>query len=215
MEKCTLIYHITHINNLSSILRDKFLWSDAERINRGYTPTNIAYEHIKQRRFTTPVPIGVGGTLANYVPFYFCKRSPMLCAIYKGGVTGTTETQQNIIYLISSAEKVIAQNQRPWCFTDGHAIEKLTLFYNNQAQLTNIDWKLIEDWHWNNTPADNDRIRRKQAEFLAYESFPLEWVDKIGVFGQEQKMAVESILAKDSHSIPISIEKKWYYSTRG
>src|SRR5690349_4487177 len=136
MAKCTFIYHITHINNLSSILRDGSLWSDADRINREYTPTNIAYEHIKQRRFITPVRIGIGGTLANYVPFYFCKRSPMLCAIYKGGVTGTAETQQNIIYLVSSVEKVIAADQQSWCFTDGHAIERLTQFYNNQTQLS-------------------------------------------------------------------------------
>lgn len=210
-----LIYHITHINNLSNILKDGNILCDAERVKRKYTTVNIAYEHLKQRRFTTPVPIGIQGFLADYVPFYFCNRSPMLCAIYKGGVTGDLETQTDIIYFVSTAEKVAEISKRPWCFSDGHGVDKLTEFYNDLKYLNNIDWEVIADWHWNDTLADNDRVRRKQAEFLLHKSFPIEWIEKIGVHGQEQKKSVESILAQYSCNIPVVIEKKWYYSKRG
>lgn len=215
MSKIHNIYHITHISNLPTILTDKVLWCDGERVKRGLNTVNIAYEHLKQRRFTTPVPIGAKSVLADYVPFYFCNRSPMLCAIYKGGVTGCEEAQPNIIYLVSTAERVAKEGLRPWCFSDGHGVDKLTAFYGDLKELTNIDWELIADWHWNDTLADNDRVRKKQSEFLVHQSFPIEWVEKIAVYSEAQKESVESTLAQHSYKIPVVIEKKWYYSARG
>ena len=215
MARPTPIYHITHINNLATILRDGRLWSDAERIKLGYSPESIAYEHIKKRRFSIPVKISTQGVLADYVPFYFYKRSPMLCAISKGGVTGSQDTQSSIIYLASSVEKVANKNSQSWFFTDGHGVDQLTQYYNDTKELVNVDWEVISDWDYRDTLADNDRKRRKQAEFLVHRSFPIEWVEKIGVYSAEQKQSVESILTQYSQKIPVAIEKKWYYSSRG
>ncbi|HEU5281996.1 MAG TPA: DUF4433 domain-containing protein [Gammaproteobacteria bacterium] len=216
MVKNTPIYHITHINNIETILKDGMLWSDAKRTKLGYIPENIAYEHIKKRRFSTPVKIGIQGVLADYVPFYFCNRSPMLNAIRKGGVTGSQDTQPNIIYLVSSVEKIANEGSNlSWCFTDGHGVDQLTDYYNTPKDLINIDWGIIADWDYRDTLADNDRTRRKQAEFLVHESFPVGLIEKIGVYGIEQKQSVETILAKHPHKIPVIVEKKWYYSSRG
>jgi hypothetical protein len=74
---------------------------------------------------------------------------------------------------------------------------------------------LIDAWDWRDTLADKDRARKKQAGFLVYQSFPIAWVEKIAVYSEEQKKSVESILAQHSYKIPVVIEKKWYYSTRG
>lgn len=215
MARSTPIYHITHINNLATILTDGRLWSDAKRIKLGYCPESIAYEHIKKRRFTRAVQIGARGVLADYVPFYFCNRSPMLNAIYKGGVTGNKNTQPNIIYLVSSVEKVVNENSLSWCFTDGHGVDQLTEYYDDPKELVNIDWGIIAAWDYRDTLADNDRKRRKQAEFLVHESFPIDLIDKIGVYGSEQKQSVESILAQHPYKMPVVVEKKWYYSSRG
>lgn len=198
-----------------AILKDGHLWSDAERTKLGYTPESIAYEHIKKRRFSKSVTIGAQGVLADYVPFYFCNRSPMLNAISKGGVTGNQNTQLSIIYLVSSVERITSQSSQPWCFTDGHGIDQITQYYSDLKELINVDWEIISAWDYRDTPADNDRQRRKQAEFLVHKSFPIELIEKIGVYGAEQKKSVESILAKYSCKIPVIVEKKWYYSNRG
>lgn len=211
MNNCTFIYHITHISNFPAILRDGFLWCDAERVRRKYRTENIAYEHLKQRRFTTAVPVGKQGFLADYAPFYFCNRPPMLCAISSGRVNGSKETQFNVIYLVSTVEKVIREDQRSWCFSDGHGVDKLTEFYNDPTKLGNIDWKIIESWSWKDTLLDNDRKRRKQAEFLVYQSFPIEWIEKIAVYDQEKKESIESMLAQFPYKMPVTVEKKWYY----
>ena len=196
-------------------MTDGELWCDAERIKRKCSTINIAYEHLKQRRFTTPIPIGTKGVLADYTPFYFCNRSPMLCAIFKGGVAGNEKAQPNIIYLVSTVERVTKEKQRSWCYSDGHGVDKLTEFYNDPKELVNLDWKIIAAWDWRDTLTDNDRVRRKQAEFLIYQSFPIAWVEKIAVYSEEQKKSVESTLAQHSYKIPVVIEKKWYYSARG
>jgi hypothetical protein len=211
MEVYTPIYHITHINNLPSLLDVGYVWCDAQCIARGYKPVNIAYNHIKQRRFTTTVPAAKGGTLANYVPFYFCTRSPMLYAIHTKSVPEYQDSQEDIVYLALSANKIANELQNAWCFTDGHAVEALTDFYTSLDQLDQIDWKLIDQWSWKNTLEDNDRKRRKQAEFLVYQSVPLSWVEELCVFGNAQKTVVESLLQNKSISLPVSIKRNWYY----
>ena len=62
------------------------------------------------------------GTLADYVPFYFAPRSPMLYTIHGGNVAGYTEGQKPVVHLVSSVDAAVALG-KPWCFTDGHADE--------------------------------------------------------------------------------------------
>jgi hypothetical protein len=68
------VSHITHIDNLASILLQGCLWSDKKRIELGLVNQNIGYSHIKQRRLLRPVNVAAGGTIGQYVPFNFCPR---------------------------------------------------------------------------------------------------------------------------------------------
>ena len=77
----TAIYHITHLRNLQNILRDGGLWCDHIVEERNLAHVSIAYQHIKDRRARKQVPCGPGGTVSDYVPFYFAPRSPMLYVI--------------------------------------------------------------------------------------------------------------------------------------
>jgi hypothetical protein len=78
------IYHITHADNLQQIVREGRLWCDAQRIARGLANTNIGYSHIKVGRMRHPVTEAAVGTLGNYVPFNFCRRSVMLYVVAQG-----------------------------------------------------------------------------------------------------------------------------------
>jgi hypothetical protein len=91
------LFHITHVDNLSGILREGGLWCDAERIARHLASTNIGHLHIKNRRLSRPVTTRAGGRLGDYVPFNFCPRSVMLYAVHRGhqdygGVRSTSFT---------------------------------------------------------------------------------------------------------------------------
>jgi hypothetical protein len=65
------IYHLTHINNLRSILEDGGLSAYNALRQTGKHHISAAYEEIQERRNRTVVPCGPCGSLHDYVPFYF------------------------------------------------------------------------------------------------------------------------------------------------
>lgn len=204
------IYHITHIRNLESIIEKGGLLCDNEMNRLEMNCQGIAYQTLKDRRATTPVLVSAQGTLADYVPFHFANRSPMLGAIHMGMIEGYRGGQREVLHLVSSVGKVIREECR-WCFTDGHAVEAPTVFFEDIRDLDRIDWEVIENWSWKNTMEDPDRKRRKQAEFLVYRFFPWHLIDVIGVHDKEMESIVQEIINKHRHQPLIKIEKKWYY----
>ena len=58
---------------------------------------------IKAARKSVQVPLAPYGCVADYVPFYFAPRSPMLYKLHKGGVPNYTGGQDPLVYLVSSA----------------------------------------------------------------------------------------------------------------
>jgi hypothetical protein len=214
----TPIYHITHINNLSAILREDGLLCDAEAEGRGLCAQSIAYDSIKERRKRRRVetlqgqPVAAGGVVADYVPFYFCNRSPMLYAIYTKCVPSFQGEERDVIYLMTHVERV-AKREAKWCFTDGHAAEGVTQFTDDLNQLTMVNRSVIESWSWKDTLADPDRKRKKQAEFLVHGHFPWAWVEWIGVIDAVMADRVLEILKVASYRPRVTSQPKWYYTT--
>jgi hypothetical protein len=214
----TPIYHITHIANLPMILQADGLLCDAEAERRGLCAQSIAYDTIKERRKRRLVetlhgqPVAAGGVVADYVPFYFCNRSPMLYAIYTKSVPSFQGGERDVVYLRSSVEFVTCQ-QVKWCFTDGHAAEGVTQFADDLSQLTMLDQQILESWSWKDTLADPDRKRKKQAEFLVHGRFPWAWVEWIGVMDEEMARHVRQTISGASHHPKLTLQPKWYYTT--
>jgi hypothetical protein len=206
----TPIYHITHVTNLPAMLEQGGLWCDRESAQRGLANVGIAHAHIKERRSKRVVPVGPGGTLADYVPFYFAPRSPMLYAIYRNQVATYQGGQADIVHLVSNAESVQA-NGRAFVFSDGHADMAISSFFTDLADLKHLDWKMMKETYWNDTPPDGDRKRRRQAEFLAHEFFPWSLVSEIGVIDEAMAGKVNLLLAGGAH-VPIAhVRRNWYY----
>lgn len=206
------IYHITHINNLESIVKADGLLAYNALCKAEAEYTNIAYESIQYRRATTRVPCSAGGVLHDYVPFYFAPRSPMLYTISRGNVEGYSKGQTPIIYLVSQVE-TIADSNLHFAFTDGHAVMTFTDFFDNLEYLDDaIDWEVMESRYWFDTDEDNDRKRKRQAEFLVYNFFPWQLVTEIGVNNYQIKIEVDKILEKNTtHQPPVKTRTAWYY----
>lgn len=208
----TFIYHITHINNLESIVKADGLLAYNALCKAEAEYTNIAYESIQYRRATTRVPCSAGGVLHDYVPFYFAPRSPMLYTINKGNVEGYSEDQTRIIYLVSEVE-TIADSNLHFAFTDGHAIMAFTDFFDDLEYLNEaIDWEVMNARYWYDTDEHPDRKRKRQAEFLVYKFFPWQLVTEIGVKNYQIKTEVDKILEKNTtHQPPVKTRTAWYY----
>jgi hypothetical protein len=174
------------------------------------TVQEIAYSDLKEKRAVTSVEVPPGGTLADYVPFYFGTRSPMLYA-YKGGrVTGQRENQDNLVYFAGLAEDVAAAGLR-FAFTDGHPIREPKAFYNDLADLEAVDFPLMKQMMWNDTNDDPDRKRRRQAEFLVHQKVELGLFRLIGTRNAQMKKEVAQLLEENNIGLPCSVKPNWYY----
>ena len=205
----TPIYHITHINNLSSIIKSGGLVANSLLKKTDYV--DIAHGHIQDRRGVTRVPCSVGGCLHDYIPFYFAPRSPMLYAIHRGKVQKYKDGQNKVVYLVSEAE-IIANNKLNFVFTDGHAaVVALSEFYDKLDDLFNIDWNIMKTTYWANTDEDNDRTRRRQAEFLVHHLCHWTLIQEIGVIDSTMEQQVRKILQNVNVQTSVKINPSWYY----
>jgi len=206
----TLVYHITHINNLEAIIDEGGLRCDRAVADRQLAERSLAHTHIKERRAKKPVPVCAGGTLADYVPFYFGPRSPMLFVISRGGVEGHAEGQGPVLHLEASAER-IADAGLSYAFTDGHAVMAYSDFYDDLSDLSCVDLDLMKERYWQDTNDDNDRKRRRQAEFLVHDFLPWDLVERIGVLNATYCGRVEELVAGCPHTPEVTVARGWYY----
>jgi hypothetical protein len=204
------IYHITPIDNLESIISEGGLLAYNVMLETGTNYTNIAYENIQDRRARIRVPCGAGGVLHDYVPFYFAPRSPMLYTISQGNVPNYTQGQAAVIHLVSDVLEIDIRGL-DFVFTDGHAVMEFTTFFDDLYDLGAIDWDVMDSHYWSDTNEDNDRKRRRQAEFLVRNFLPWELITEIGVIDYTIQSQVENILQNFTAQTPVRVHKDWYY----
>lgn len=205
----TGIYHITHLDNLASMIAKGALLA-ISKLREGQSEySTIAHQSIQDQRSSTAVPCGPGGVLHDFVPFYFAPRSPMLCAISNGRVA-SCPNQEDVVHLVSAAE-VILDAGLGFAFTDGHAIMAWTEFYDDLADLDKVDWPLMKATYWRDTLDDMDRKRRRQAEFLVHESTPWEWIAEIVVMQKSVEDKVRKIVMREGDTTPVRTRRSWYY----
>lgn len=204
------LFHITHYENLTSILKHGGLSAYSQMDNKHLIYQNIAHNDIQDRRATTPIPIAPYGNLHDYVPFYFAPRSPMLYAIKQGRVQGLTGSQEQIIYFVTKTDS-IKNAGLLFVFTDGHAIMSFTDFFSDLTDITHIDWNIMNEKYWNDTIDDPDRKRRRQAEFLVHQFIGLEHFLGIIVKNSNMKEKIEKILDENSIKLPVLIKQNFYF----
>lgn len=166
------IYHIVHVDRLTSIVTNRCLWCDAEVIRQQPQGTTIGMGKIKQRRLTELTLTSHPGLyVGQCVPFYFCPRSVMLYLIckrnheelsYRGG-------QDHIVHLEADLFNVVRwadQNQSRWAFTLSNAGSYHFEDRSDIGQLEGIDWAAVRATNWQACRES------KQAEFLIGALFP-------------------------------------------
>jgi len=202
----TDIYHITHVDNLASIVRAGCLVADSERIARGMDVRIVGHRHIKDRRMRRTVDVAAGGVLGDYVPFYFCPRSVMLHSIWRGLVEGYSGGQGEVVHLVSAIEEATDLG-RPWAFTNLHAELWEAEYFDDLTELDQLRWEIIRSDSW----GGDERRMYKQAEFLIHRDFPWTAVRRIGVCSEEIMAKVEAVAGGGAHRPLASVEPRWYY----
>ncbi|MGK7924903.1 MAG: DUF4433 domain-containing protein [Spirulina sp.] len=206
----TYIYHITDLKNLPTILKSGGLLAKNQLQRNRISHVNIAYENIQNKRSRKQVPCSVGGTLHDYVPFYFAPRSPMLYTIHKGNVTEYQSGQTQIVHLVVEVQ-AIQERGISFAFTDGHPITDYADFFDDLEDLVTIDWKLMESQWWYSTEDDPNRRCRRQAEFLIYQFCPWSLIREIGTMNRNIQARVKQMLQNFDDRTPVEVYSDWYY----
>jgi hypothetical protein len=198
-----LIYHITDMANLPAILAEGVLYADAVMMKRN--PELIGYDHIKRRRLKDiPVPCCKCRYVGEFVPFYFCPRSPMLFTINRGNTGRPSGCQKTILHLVSTMAAGITTG-KDWAVSSGNAGAFHTTFAANLEALGTLDWEAIRATQW------QGKQHQKQAEFLVADTFP--WVAIQGIGCQNPATAdnVREMLAGVAHQPSVDVKTNWYY----
>lgn len=186
------LYHFTRVEHLASIVREG-LMSDSRAQTSGFLQLEVGNQGIKSRRRARAVPLGQGGVVADYVPFYFNPRSPMLSAIHHGRVPTYQQGCDRLVFIVTSAEKLSTAGHRP-IFTDRNAVLSITAFREEIQDLDDfVDWEVIRAQYWNDFPEGREL---RQAECLVHSAVP--WSAVQGLVAKSQAVADEAQAVLDT-----------------
>jgi hypothetical protein len=205
----TRVYHITKAGNLPAIIQLGCLVSNNIRTGLNIDHKSIANREIQDIRATREVESRHGGVLHDYVPFYFCPRSPMLASVQWNKGQPDDKLIEDVVHLVSTAQAIVERGL-PFCYTSGHAIMDLSDTFEDLAFLDKLDWDAIDTWKWK----DPEVQRRKQAEFLVRDIVPWDLVQEIGVLTADTKAQVETALMAAQHRPRVYLRPKWYVTSR-
>jgi len=208
----TPILRLIHIDNLHVCLCRGRIHAPNFTPNDGLRYRTIHNVEVQQARQVKPIPCGPGGVVHDYVPFYFGYLSPMMLNLKTGRVPGYDEGQDPLIYLITTCQ-AIRDSRTEFVFTDGHGIAAWTEYFDDLAQLDQLDWDIVYQRYWRDTDDDPDRQRRKQAEFLVHRSCDWSLIQEIAVIDEVMKSKVEQVMAAFPPKLrrAVRTQRDWYY----
>jgi len=206
------LYRLVHVENLPTLLTRGALHAPNCTPADGLPYRTIHSVNVQASRHNRPIPCGPRGTCHDYIAFYFGPLSVMLLNLKTGRVEGYNEGQAPLVYLTTTVQSIVDAGLR-FVFSDGHGLATFTNWYDDLAQLDQVDWNLVGARYWADQPDDNDRQRRKQAEFLVWRSLDWRVVQTIGVLTQPVKSAVEARLEQhpDRTHPRVEVRPEWYY----
>lgn len=207
------IYHITHYENLISIIKSGALYSDAYCLRNKTGHTIIGMSDIKKRRLEE-LEVGChrGTKVGEYVPFYFCPRSIMLYLLHMGNHIDLSYGggQEPVIHVEADLKAVVSwanKNNVRWAFSDRNAGAYYTEYYNDLRDLEHVNWPAVSATDFRSSTIKDG----KQAEFLLYESFPIDLIDRIGVCSNFTKVNVDKIVRGSCLESKVYIKSDWYF----
>jgi hypothetical protein len=201
------IFRITHVDNVPWILANGLCCQNLDRRDPGFR--EIGHPELIQKRARRAVPIRPGGTLSDYIPFYFTPHSPMLYNIKTGA--GVPKLPMREIAILVSALTLVRDAGVSFVFTDRHAYLLAAQFYSDLADLSHIDWALLNRRDFKRDPNDLGKFERYQAEALVHSQLPVNALYAVACFAAEQKGRLEMAVAATRANIRVLVKPDWYF----
>jgi hypothetical protein len=203
------IFRIVHVANVPWILEHGGLFSrNSPEQDPNYI--NIGSIELIDKRSRRVVPKSPGGTLSDYVPFYFTPFSMMMYKIKTGHGGITKRDNKDIVIFVSSIHR-LRELGVPFLFTNQHAYPPNTDFYESVEALSVIDWPLLQSKNFKTDDADPGKQLRYQAEALVHAQVPLTALLGIVCYNDEVKQSIEAMMQAHGQNISVKTLTKWYF----
>lgn len=208
----TPLYHFTPIGHLATII-ERGLLCDRQAVALSLQSVDVGNRGIKAQRRRRAVLAAPRGVVADYVPFYFAPRSPMMSAIHHGNVPEYTGGTESLVYLMTSVERLVALSLH-LVFTDRNAVLGHAHHTTEVDELdTLIDWQLMRARMWHNTAEEPDRRERRMAECLVHCQVPWQAIEHVVTRSRARADEARATLARFSQTAAVvRTEPDWYFT---
>jgi len=203
-----LIFRIVHRDNLPWILDNGLHARNGKMFDPNYR--NIGNPDLIDKRSRRMVPVGPGGTLSDYVPFYFTPYSIMMYNIKTGYGGIPTVPNEEIVILVSSLFR-IAELSIQFVFTDRHAYTQMATYFTGLNDLDQVDWALLNRRDFTHDPDDPGKKERYQAEALVWKWVPLSAIMGVSCYTNTVKTWSDEQLAARGLTLKTTVQANWYF----
>jgi hypothetical protein len=202
-----LIFRIIHRDNVAWILDHGLHAANGRVLDPNFR--NIGNTDLINKRAHRPVPVAPGGTLSDYVPFYFTPFSIMLYNIHTG-YNVPQVANEDIVILVSSLPKVAELGVR-FVFTDQHAYPVMAKYFTDLEDLGKVDWDLLNRRDFRHDPDDPGKKERYQAEALIWKRLPRRALLGICSYSAAVDAEIKRELAKRHLNVETHVQRNWYF----
>jgi hypothetical protein len=194
------IYRLTHFKNFNWIIGNGLHCRNSNAQDPDFQV--IGNQEIIDERANRPVPIEPGGTLGDYVPFYFTPFTPMYQNIYTGYRNIPQVPKDDLFFIVANLSDLTARSIR-WVFSDRHAKLDYANFSGNLTDLVHLDWACLQARDYKRDVDKPEKFERYQAEALIHKHLPLDAFSGLICHSPETKEKLELILA--ARNVPLQV----------
>ena len=203
----TLIFRIIHRDNFPWIFNNGLHCRNSDVVDPNYV--NIGNADLIGRRHYRIVDVPPGGTLSDYVSFYFTPYSPMLYNIKTGYGDVAKRPSAEIVILVSSLHKLKAVGV-PFLFTDRHAYLRAAQFFSDLSSLDRIDWPLLQARDFKRDPEDPEKLERYQAEALVHRHVPTHALLGAVCYNEDVAASLRRVSESNGMKFQVIARPGWY-----
>jgi len=203
-----LIFRIIHRDNLDWILEHGIHCRHTDHVDPNFV--EIGNPDLIAKRSPRAIPVPPGGTLSDYVPFYFTPRSPMARNINSGWRGVQQRANEEILVLVSSLPH-IRSLELDFLFTNQHAYTETAQFYSDLARLDEIDWGILRASDFKRDNDDLGKLERYQAEALVYRHVPITGLLGIGCCSPHEATTQRARVEAAGVDLKVVARPGWYF----
>lgn len=203
-----LIFRIVHRDNIPWILDHGLHCRNSTTFDPNYV--DIGNVDLIAKRNGCPVPKPPGGTLSDYIPFYFTPFSIMLFNI-KTGWGGIRKRHNREIVIMVSSLRTLQKKRIPFLFTDRHAYLATAQFFSDLGCLDQIDWPRLQQRDFKADPEDPSKKERYQAEALVHNHLPIDGLSGFACYNDDAHGIISQALAARRLTSKVVKKPDWYF----